>query len=87
MDMGIIIGILGIIMSTGNILLYCFVGSLTTSIFWRNADSAYESRWYAFPIDLQKYVILVLVDAQHTIIFDGFGIIDLDLIFFMKVII
>lgn len=83
--MGIIIGVFGIIMSTGNIFLYCFVGSLTTSIFWGNADIAYESLWYKLPIDLQKYLLLLLVDAQRPIIFHGFGIINLDLIFFMKV--
>lgn len=85
MDMGILVGILTIVTGTGNIFLYCFVGSLTTTMFRRYADLSYESLWYKFPVDLQKYSLLIIVDAQRPRIFDGIGFIELNLIFFMKV--
>lgn len=85
MDMGVILGIMTTIMGTGNIFLYCFVGTLTTDIFARYADFSYESVWYKIPVELQKYLLLVVVDAQNPHAFDGFGFIQLDLVFFMKV--
>lgn len=85
MDMGILMGIMSIVLSSGNIFLFCFVGSLTTTVFRGYAEITYESMWYKFPVDLQKHVLLIIVDAQRQQSFDGFGFIHLSLTFFMTV--
>lgn len=85
MDKEIIIASIGICMSSGNIFLYCYVGSTTTDNFLQYADTTYESLWYKFPVDLQKYLRLIIADAQHRRVFKGLGIIDLNLIVFAGV--
>lgn len=85
MDMGILVVIISIIMSTGSIFLYCFVGTLATTIFWKYATVSYESLWYKFPVNLQQYVRMITANAQRPHIFNGLGIIDLNMAFFIKV--
>lgn len=72
-------------MSSGNIFLYCYVGSITTDIFLQYADATYESLWYEFPENIQKYLRLIIADAQRRRIFKGIGIIELNLIVFAGV--
>lgn len=72
--------------STSTILLYCYIGSLTTEQFLRFGDISYEFPWYKIPVDLQKYIPLMIADAHRRKKFTGFGIIDLDLAAFLKVI-
>lgn len=67
------------------VFLYCFVGSLTTDQFHRFGDISYEFEWYQLPIDLQKYLTLIIADAQRPQVFTGFNIIDSSLMTFTKV--
>lgn len=85
MDIGIFVASMSIIMSTGNIFLYCFVGSFTTENFWRYADASYETLWYKFPVNLQKYLRMIIANAHRPRIFNGLGIINLSLMSFMMV--
>lgn len=64
----------------------CYVGSYTTENFLRFGDASYESMWYKLPTDLQKYVILIIAEAQRPRVFNGFGVIDLNLMAATKVI-
>lgn len=72
--------------STGTTFVYCFMGSLTTEQFLGYSDIVYESDWYKMPIDMQKLLQFVIIDAQRPHIFNGFGIIDSNLTTFVKVI-
>lgn len=54
-------------------------------MFWCYADVSFESLWYKFPVNLQKYVLMIIANAQRPQIFSGLGIIDLSLMSFMKV--
>lgn len=72
-------------LGTGYVFLFCSVGSYTTDNFLRFADISYESLWYKFPPDLQKYLRLIIADAQRPQVFRGFGIVDLNLMAFAKV--
>lgn len=85
MDIRIFIVLLSMVVNAGNVFLCCFVGSATKEIFWRYGDISYGSVWYQFPIRLQKYVLLIIVDAQRPRVFSGLGIIELNLIAFGKV--
>lgn len=86
-DIGIFVASMSIIMSTGNIFLYCYVGSSTTDFFHRYADVSFESVWYKFPTKLQQYLRLIIADGHRARIFTGLGIIDLNLILFTRVMI
>lgn len=83
--MRIFIALISIVTSAGNIFLYCYVGTLTTVQFLRFSDVVYESIWYKFPVKLQKYLRLIIADAHRPRAFDGFGIMDLNLVAFAKV--
>lgn len=72
-------------MGHGNVLLYCYVGTFTTTQFSNYGDAAYESAWYKYPLNLRKAVQMIIADAQRPLIFYGFGVIDLNLITFTKV--
>lgn len=71
--------------STGTVLLFCYVGSITTSEFLRYGDISYQSDWFRMTINQQKCILLIIVDAQRPLIFDGLGIIDFHLPTFVKV--
>lgn len=48
-------------------------------------DAAYDSNWYDFPLELRKYIFLMIVRSQKPIDFTGFGIIHCSLENFGKV--
>lgn len=85
MDPSILVLIFGASSGTGTTFLYCLIGSWTTEQFLLFGDRSYESEWYKMPIDLQKIVQLMIIDAQQPLVFNGFGIIDLSLMTFIKV--
>lgn len=72
-------------MSTGTVLLYCWMGSFTTNQFFRFTDASYESMWYKFPVDLRKYLRLIIINAQRPRVYHGFRFIDLSLVTFVTV--
>lgn len=83
--MRIFIAVISMMTSAGNIFLYCYVGTVTTVKFLQFSDAVYESLWYKFPVELQKYLRLIIANAQRPRAFDGFGIMDLNLVAFTKV--
>lgn len=84
-DARIFIASVSILMSSGIAIVCCYVGSYTTKKYLRFADVAYESLWYKVPTCFQKYLIPIVTDAQRLQVFNGLGIIDVNLITFMKV--
>lgn len=73
-------------LSTGCVFFFCSVGSYTTDNFLRFADISYESLWYKLPVHLQKYLPLIIADAQRPRFFRGLGIVNLNLMAFTKVV-
>lgn len=72
-------------LSTSIVFMYCYVGSLTTQQFLRYSVVWYEIPWYKLPIDLQKFIPLIIANTQQPLIFQGFAIIKLNLAAFTKV--
>lgn len=85
LDLNVLLLIIAFQMATGIVFLYCFTGSMATEQFFRYGNVSFESDWYKFPIELQKYVLLIIANAQQPKIFNGFSIIDLNLLAFTKV--
>lgn len=87
MDARILVVLLSNLRSNGNIFLYCAVcHSQQTNFYVTLTDHTCRiSIWYEFPIDLPKYMVLILVNAYRPLVFDGLGIIDSNLMTFIKV--
>lgn len=58
---------------------------MTTNEFLRYGDIAYQSEWIKMPNKLQKFIPLIIADAQRPLIFEGLNIIVLNLMTFTKV--
>lgn len=76
---------LGVVVSTSLLFLYCFFGKLATDSYLRIGDLVYESNWQDIPVELQKYLILMIFNMQKSLKYHGFGIAVLDLITFTSV--
>lgn len=49
------------------------------------SDCLYEFNWQSFPVDLQKYIQLMIQNAQKSVFYHGFGMVNLDLMTFTEV--
>lgn len=80
-------GFLLIVVSIGgsNLFLYCFFGKVATESYRKMVDSLYEANWQILPIELQKYFILMIGNAQRPLYYSGFGVAVLNLKTFCKV--
>lgn len=85
MDLSLVKFIVVIQLSTSIVFSYCYSGSLTTDQFAGHGDIWYDSPWLKLPIELQKYLPIIIGNAQRPKVYDGFGIIDLNLAAFTKV--
>lgn len=85
LDLNIVVVVLSLQMSTGTVFLYCYAGSLTTSQFLRYGNISYESDWVEMPIELRKFIQILIADAQRPLIFRGLNLVDLNLAAFTKV--
>lgn len=48
------------------------------------AGTLYDCNWYDLPLDLQKYFIMMIANAQTPVHYHGYGIITLNLETFCK---
>lgn len=58
---------------------------MATESFEKMADSLFESNWGDLPVDLQKFYILMIGNAQKPMFYHGFKVAVLNLETFMKV--
>lgn len=54
--------------------LVCDFGEEVTNQLTSISDSFYEILWYQLPIDLQKYFILSILNAETSVHLEGFGL-------------
>lgn len=78
--------LLGSVLALLNLYLCCFFGKLASESYKEIAGSLYnDCNWYELPLDLQKYFIIMITDAQIPLHYNGYGIITLNLETFSKV--
>lgn len=68
-----------------NIFMHCLFGKLATDQFDQLPNYLFESNWPNLPLQLQKYFVLMMANAQQPLYFSGFGIVILNLETFTKV--
>lgn len=59
--------------------LYCFFGKLSTDSFMKMCQCLFESNWFNIQVDLQKYFILMIAEAQKPLFYQGFHMATLNL--------
>lgn len=73
------------VVSTSLLFFYCYFGKIATDSLEGMADCLFESNWHELPIELQKYFLIMIGNAQRKLHYHGFGIVRLDLEAFSKV--
>lgn len=68
-----------------NLFVYNYFGEMANNSFRRMPDDLYEFDWKDLPIQLQKYIILMLGNMQQPLYYHGFGVANLNLETFGKV--
>lgn len=68
-----------------SILPYSYYASRVVLQIQHTADAAFETRWYEFPVDLQKNMKHIIAFAQVKRTVHGYGLFNCDLEGFMKV--
>lgn len=67
------------------VFVLCLFGRLATESFDQLQNYLFESDWRNLPLNLQKDYFLMLVNAQRSLHYHGFGIVNLNLETFTKV--
>lgn len=68
----------------GYAFLMCFFGKAATESFEKMSHCLYEFNWQQLPINLQKYLIVMIGNTQRPLYYQGLGICVLDLETFAK---
>lgn len=64
---------------------YCYFGQLAGDSFQKMSDCVFELKWHEFPINSQKYVVLMITNMQKPIYYHGFHVTVMDLNTFLNV--
>lgn len=78
-DFELVVLFVAIIVGVSNMFLYCFFGKLSTDSFMKMCQCLFESNWFKIQVDLQKYFILMIADAQKPLYYHGFHMAILNL--------
>lgn len=61
------------------LFLYCYFGEMASNSFEKMINLLFECNWSILPVDLQKYLIIMIANAQRPIFYHGFHVIILNL--------
>lgn len=64
---------------------YCYFGELATESFENMCDCVVELNWQKMPIELQKYIVLMVSNMQAPLHYHGFHVATLELGTFVNV--
>lgn len=85
MDGTVWISIVGTSISIFTLFLYCYFGEMATGNFEEMADQLYETNWPDFPVKFKKSIIVMIGNMQRNYYYHGFGLVNMDLAFFITV--
>lgn len=72
-------------LSVTNLYLYCYAGATVTINCLKYSETLFEKDWYLMAVDLQKYLILMIRSTHRPLVFNGYGILKLNLETFTQV--
>lgn len=79
MDLSLIAMIVSTSISSSNLFLYCYNGQLASDRYLAMANILFESKWYCLPLEMQKYFLLMIGNAQQNLYYHGFDLARLNL--------
>lgn len=65
-----------IFLSFGTVFFYCELGETVTQYFNIFHEHLCQSNWYKFPIDVQRMLIIFMLDTQQPAAITGYGNIE-----------
>lgn len=74
-----------VFVSSSNLFLYCYFGSRSTQHKLSYSNVLYESMWFELPVGIQRFMIVMIVNAHRPLHYHGFGIARLNLDTFCSV--
>lgn len=82
---GVIILLIAIVSNISTLFVYCYFGKLATDSFSDMSYRLFESNWQQLPLEMQKFFVLMIGNAQKTLHYHGLQIVRLDWETFTKV--
>lgn len=68
------------------LFMYCYFGKIASESSLGIANLLFQANWQALPVNLQKYFVIMITNAQAQLYYHGFGVAFLNLETFTKVI-
>lgn len=62
-----------------NPFYFCYFGKQSTESYVQMGNCAYDIAWYNLPIELEKFLILFIENAQEPLYYRGLNVVTLDL--------
>lgn len=84
-DAELLIIVICIVGSGSSLFLYCFHGKSTNDSFNGYSQCLFDSKWYLLPKNTQKLFILMIGNAQCSLFYHGFHLVNLNLETFLQV--
>lgn len=56
-----------------SIFIVCELGERFSNMFKMFNDELWASNWYEFPIPIRRMFVMVLAEAQQTVVIEGFA--------------
>lgn len=84
-DFGITIMGIAVCVGVTNLFVHCFCGKMATQSYEDMITCLYDSNWHELPVPLQKFLILMIGNAQRPVYYHGFGVAILNMETFSKV--
>lgn len=78
--------LIGALSSGSNLFIYCYCGQSAHECYFDLQKCFYEADWLKLPNDLQKYLIVMIENAQRPLFYNGFGLAYLNLNTFVQMI-
>lgn len=85
LNLTVFVFVIRVLFGMSTLFTFCYFGKLSTTSFENMADCMYENNWYEWSIESQKHIVIMIMNAQRSIYYHGFGVALLNLETFTKV--
>lgn len=67
--------LIGIVISLVLPSIFCYFANLATDRVLNIANTAYGLNWFDHPVEMQKFIVLMIARSHERIEFNGFGLV------------
>lgn len=84
-DLNFYMVLMALLVSGANLYFYCYYGNRSTDDYAQMANILFESNWNELPVEYQKFVKMMIANAQRPFFYHGLHIFHLNLETYLKV--